>query len=483
MATTLEGKNFKRKKLLMIIVGGVLILYIFAKVIGFWSQANERAKNKKKIKAEKIIVVRDPATINTDQIAAIDGQFKNLSSEIKKQHEATMSKINKLNEDIELEIISKKTKEEQYNKRFKKVENAAELTNSRIGSTINKVGQMKDKYDKSINNLKTAGKKKTLVKVIGLELPPLPTSITGQKENNASTIIFGEDNPDVEISTEEGEEKVSRILSTPIKSMNDSALAVLAEGIQEGMEAGAASPIEPPQVEPPKIYSMYLGRVKAITLNGADAPTGAEGDARPYPIMLKIDGVLKEGNSYFQDFKGCNVLGSIRGHLQDERAHIMLSKISCVTDGGRKVLKGNINGWVIGEDGKVGLPGRVVEKSTKIIGKALMSGFADGIAQAFTNAPAIMTPGGETTAQGGSSSMVSGVAGGGGSAFKILAEHYIQMAKDIYPIVEVKAGRKVELIIKDTVVLEEVERNAVFISEFGDNKKEVSENTATMVLN
>jgi hemoglobin-like flavoprotein len=63
---------------------------------------------------------------------------------------------------------------------------------------------------------------------------------------------------------------------------------------------------------------------------------------------------------------------------------------------------------------------------------------------------------GESAAQG----MGSGV----GSAFKTLADFYIDMAKDLYPVIEVKGGREVQILVKGGKQITEAPYNKLFVN-------------------
>jgi conjugal transfer pilus assembly protein TraB len=128
-------------------------------------------------------------------------------------------------------------------------------------------------------------------------------------------------------------------------------------------------------------------------------------------------------------------------------------RISCVKKDGA-IIETAMDAYSVGEDGKAGIRGRLVSKNGQIIGNSLLAGFVSGISQAFspqrvqsyqTNA----IPGQPQTFQYPSPEMLAGqaVMGGVKGAAEQIADYYLEMAKNIFPIIEVDAGRKVDFVM------------------------------------
>jgi conjugal transfer pilus assembly protein TraB len=118
-------------------------------------------------------------------------------------------------------------------------------------------------------------------------------------------------------------------------------------------------------------------------------------------------------------------------------------------------IDGEIKGHAIGEDGKVGLRGRVVAKEGTLIARSLVAGFLSGLGQAFK--PRItVTPlqlGGTTDTTKafqlpplGDTLEAAGVSGVGRS-MELLSGYYLQQLQKIFPIIEIDAGRQVDIMI------------------------------------
>jgi conjugal transfer pilus assembly protein TraB len=204
--------------------------------------------------------------------------------------------------------------------------------------------------------------------------------------------------------------------------------------------------------EKPKksIYIPSGSFFEGILLTGLDAPTMQAGTSNPQPVLININKDAILPNNYSTDIVDCFLLGSGRGDLSSERAYIRLVKLSCI-DKDKQVIDTDIEGWIIGEDGKVGVRGRLVSKQGSVLAKALLAGFAEGVAKAFSSTASniSVTPEGSvTTIDPDKAFQVAGYTGVG-EAMKKLADFYMKMAESMFPVIEVGAGRTITVVIKD----------------------------------
>ncbi|KAA1053859.1 TrbI/VirB10 family protein [Azospirillum argentinense] len=186
-------------------------------------------------------------------------------------------------------------------------------------------------------------------------------------------------------------------------------------------------------------------------ITGMDAPTSNNARREPFPALLRIkhDAILP--NRWKADVKECFLLAAGFGDLSSERAYLRGEVISCVTKQG-KVLEANFPAYAVGEDGKAGVRGRLVSKQGQVIGRALMAGFLDGVSKAFDVKPVPVLATSNTGKTqyadvfAGEQSLRSAAFGGASSALDKIAQFYLDMAGNIFPIIEVDAGRKIDLI-------------------------------------
>jgi conjugal transfer pilus assembly protein TraB len=107
-------------------------------------------------------------------------------------------------------------------------------------------------------------------------------------------------------------------------------------------------------------------------------------------------------------------------------------------------------GMISGEDGKIGLRGNVVTKQGAMLARTVIAGFVGSVGEAFEQQGQSVTDSilGTTTTSAidGAEALRSGVYGGIGKGAEKLADFYLKMADQTAPVIEISAGRTVDLI-------------------------------------
>ena len=198
-----------------------------------------------------------------------------------------------------------------------------------------------------------------------------------------------------------------------------------------------------------------------VLLNGLDAPTGKKAKKEPMPVLFRIKKEAILPNRFHADVRECFLLASGFSDLSAERAYFRGETFSCVRqDGG--VIEVPMNAYATGEDGKNGIRGRVVSKQGALLAQAMMAGFLRGFSDAFgrNQIPMLMTGGmgslsSTTPFQSAFSpqSMEGGALKGAGYAMERLSHFYMDMAEEIYPVIEVDATRQVNFIVQKGTAL------------------------------
>ncbi|WP_075881780.1 TrbI/VirB10 family protein [Vreelandella massiliensis] len=192
--------------------------------------------------------------------------------------------------------------------------------------------------------------------------------------------------------------------------------------------------------------------VSGVLLNGIDAPTGQGARRDPFPVTVRVKHEAILPNHFSADIKECFLLVSGHGDLSTERAYLRGNNISCMTDDG-DVIETELRGYAVGEDGKAGIRGRLVSKQGAMIARSMVAGFFSGAAGAFDVSPIPVidtqnVDGRDRYQSNYDSDLLEGAgAQGAGQALERIAEFYIQMAEDIFPVVEVDSGREVDVIL------------------------------------
>jgi len=223
------------------------------------------------------------------------------------------------------------------------------------------------------------------------------------------------------------------------------------EPVASGTKEGSAKP------EEGSLYIPAGAMLKGVLLNGLDMPTGQGARKDPTPALIRVKHQAILPNRVRADVRECFLLVSGFGDLASERAYLRGETFSCVrTDGG--VIEIPIDGYAVGEDGKVGLRGRVVSKQGALLAKALQAGFLQSFSQLFNRMPAIpVNTGSGSNLQFQSmltpQALGAAAAQGVGGSMDRLANYYLDMAEQMFPVIEVDAGRGVELILNKGTAL------------------------------
>ncbi len=194
----------------------------------------------------------------------------------------------------------------------------------------------------------------------------------------------------------------------------------------------------------------------ATLLSGLDAPTSESAKGSPVPALLRIKDLAVLPNSVKADLKGCFVIAEGLGNLSDERAHMRLVSLSCLTREGQAVIDQKVKGFLVDQDGKIGLKGTVVSRMGSAIARSMVAGFFGGLGEyvAAQNTIVSTSPLGTTQTIDAGDALQYGAGSGLASAFKDTQKFYLDLAKQALPVIEVGATKDVTLVIEEGVTLE-----------------------------
>ena len=182
-------------------------------------------------------------------------------------------------------------------------------------------------------------------------------------------------------------------------------------------------------------------------LSGVTAPTMGKGTSDPVPAIIRVTDLARLPNFYRADITECFILVESKGSLATEMVSMRLKTLSCKDVNG-KTIERNIDGYVTGENGMEGLRGRVVSKQATILGRTFIASFMSGLAEAFgeSTQSVITSPSGTLTTVNPGDALESGLWSGAAGATNRLAEFYMDLANEMVPVIEINAGRKVDII-------------------------------------
>ena len=211
---------------------------------------------------------------------------------------------------------------------------------------------------------------------------------------------------------------------------------------------------KPPKETKPEDAVAYIPAGSILTgtiITGADFPTSKGGFENPTPTLIRLQKEAILPNRYRSDVRECFLLVGGRGDLASERAKLRGEMLSCVRNDGA-VIETKLNAYVTGEDGKEGVKGRLVSKQGQMIARSLVAGFASGMSEAFDYdpVPVIATDASNSTQyqQNFSGDAVKGgFAKGASTALERVADFYMDLAEEMFPVIEINAGRQVDVVV------------------------------------
>lgn len=212
--------------------------------------------------------------------------------------------------------------------------------------------------------------------------------------------------------------------------------------------------IENPVIEQDEnqIYLPKAAILTGILITGLDAPTQADAQNQPVPVLIRLKKeAILPNYAMLEEVRECFALMAGYGELSSERANLRGESITCVRENG-EVIEKSFGGYAVGEDGKAGLKGTLVSRNSTVLANAMMSGFASGMASMFNVNPVPVI---STSSDGqqqyqdvfNTDAIQGGAAKGASEAMDKLADYYMKLADAMHPVIEVGAGRVIDIVI------------------------------------
>jgi conjugal transfer pilus assembly protein TraB len=212
----------------------------------------------------------------------------------------------------------------------------------------------------------------------------------------------------------------------------------------------AATSAPPPASADARTVSTFLpvSFTRGTLLGGLDAPTGGQSQSNPHPVLIRLSDNSVLPNRFRGEYRDCFVIAAGYGDISSERAYLRTENLSCVRADGA-ALEVRIQGSVYGEDGKVGMRGRLVTKQGQMLANALLAGVVSGIGQGLATSSTNYSTSalGTIATASGADAYRAGLGTGVGRALDRLAQYYIKLAENTFPVIEVDAGREIDVVI------------------------------------
>lgn len=193
--------------------------------------------------------------------------------------------------------------------------------------------------------------------------------------------------------------------------------------------------------------------VKAVILSGVMASAAVKSQADPLPILFRITGPAVTANHQEVDVSGCTVTGEAYGDISSERAFVRLHDMTCSknTD---KVIETKVEGYAAALG--TGIQGKVISREGELIQSSFWSGLFGGIGQATAQASTTVStsPLGAVETIKGEDMAKNAIGKGLASSAERISKYHIERAEQYHAVIEIKAGREVELVFIKGVFLD-----------------------------
>ena len=195
---------------------------------------------------------------------------------------------------------------------------------------------------------------------------------------------------------------------------------------------------------------------QGVLLSGVDASTSTSASANPEPVLIELTDSGDLSRYFTSTVKGCRVTASSYGVLSKERVMMRLEKLSCIEVATGEVMTTEVDGYVSGEDGKLGLRGTVVDRAGEHVRAAMLGGFLSSFGNFLAASSNPVTFASQTglaqiTPMHGSELLKHGAAKGASGALDKYTEFYIKRAEQLEPVIQIGAGRIVQVVFNKSV--------------------------------
>ncbi|RYE15438.1 MAG: hypothetical protein EOP34_03220 [Rickettsiales bacterium] len=190
---------------------------------------------------------------------------------------------------------------------------------------------------------------------------------------------------------------------------------------------------------------------KGIIIGGVDSSTAINAQSEPRPMLIRIVDHGTLPRRFKSDLKDCHVIASSYGDLSSERVYVRLEKLSCVEIASGEITETEIGGYVAGEDSKVGIRGKVIEKGQKYIQNSIVGGVLQGVAGILSpqNNTLVSPIGSFENKKTSLERFTQGATEGASGSMDRLSKYYISKAETITPVIEVSGGRIVDIVFTE----------------------------------
>jgi conjugal transfer pilus assembly protein TraB len=173
-------------------------------------------------------------------------------------------------------------------------------------------------------------------------------------------------------------------------------------------------------------------------------------------VLLRITNKGTLPRQFKSDLCGCHALAACYGDISSERVYMRLEKITCTERKTGELIEIPVQGYIAGEDGRAGLRGKVVDRAGESMRNAAVGGFLSGLGSFLSQSPnaitfSPMTGLAQANPLTSGELLKHGAAKGVSGALERYADFYIKRAEQMQPVIQVQAGRMVDIVFTQGV--------------------------------
>jgi len=491
----------KKKKDFLIVVGLIItVAIVFSSIVSFFFSVQEKKiykKNQTKILKNKQLNLIPSGDFKENWAISVENSLKTQKNDlkffIKKMSEEQAQNTKRLN-DMMIDSIAqqKALMKEQSTTIEKQISQLKKYTKNQIDTLNTQIKVLRTNQKIQANNRNNSGNNQQVATtnndiIIGSDLlPKIPNNNKNNKPKktikkpsqsndvqNAIDEITGtlpsskEKTTNKQESTNKNSLEQNNIIAPIVKPKLQIVSLDTGNNLQI-IQENKAKALKALQIKVPSSYYVATGLSSAYLITGVYAPVFSAGNTSPLPVLLQATGNILIANDDTASIDKCFLIGSAKGNMNSQTADIRLVKISCSLDNGKYFVEGPISGWVIGENGIPGVHGTLLYKNGAFISKTFLAGFLQTFSQAFAGSSggavpvagqansSTSTSTGQAVQQNAQYAALSGAA----NVFGKIANYYLKMAQQIFPVIEVKPGRTVDVLLKggDTLTVTKVDK-------------------------
>lgn len=467
---------FKYLSILIAISFLIVLIVAFFKVFIFSQEITEHPTRTTKVHDVEGIDFDISSSYSWESKISQDvkNNSKNIAS-IKKSIEKSSSQAIHDNASLK-EFIAKNTLETK--KSFEETLNGVKKEFS--GYVNQSREEIQKNVDEKLKNVKT-----TPLNGSFMEIPKKVVEIKDATEKFVDGVISKNDSKKVaDVKPEKKEDiVVKKKIAQRDKDIYTSVNIETVESDASGYDSNNINENENNNTLPPVI--LRQGMSNGVLVTGVSAPT-FEQDKNPASVFLTFKGKSIISNMFEQDVENCTATGSVFGNIITRRAEILVNKISCtyMQDGKHYMVRSNVKAWVYdGYDGRLGIPGILVDNSGAILNDSVIIGMLQGFGKFVSSSAQIYAQQGQTALSVGGvptysagqvaqTNMAAGLGEQLASGFDTITDYYQRIIDTLYPYIDVKGGRKISIFFDGGETLTPKEYEPFLVNEDHDSKHE-----------